>query len=229
MRRNYISPEYQHKRVYGSYNMVEESNFFGSKMLDIEDLITIEKQDLVYYQNSKGEQIDFPTESLIKSINYSTIKDKEVLHTLVLDETQPKTQKDKNAKWILTIEIKSLLENFLFATMKKYRTFEGLKNEMTLEGDVNTALRKYIDYNVINRYKIKTINLYIQYKDIRNLGALKLVNKWDPKSMIESNKMTKTQRETSVDGSQIKLLYNQEKPSEDFNFIYFFVPIFEKL
>ena len=93
MRRNYISPEYQHKRVYGSYNMVEESNFFGSKMLDIEDLITIEKQDLVYYQNSKGEQIDFPTESLIKSINYSTIKDKEVLHTLVLDETQPKTQK----------------------------------------------------------------------------------------------------------------------------------------
>jgi hypothetical protein len=229
MRRNYISPEYQHKRVYGSYNMVEESNFFGSKMLDIEDLITIEKQDLVYYQNVKGEQIDFSTESLIKSINYSTIKDKEVLHTLVLDETQPKTQKDKNAKWILTIEIKSLLENFLFATMKKYRTFEGLKNEMTLEGDVNTALRKYIDYNVINRYKIKTINLYIQYKDIRNLGALKLVNNWDPKSMIEPNKMSKTQRETSVDGSQIKLIFNQEKSSEDFNFTYFFVPIFEKM
>jgi hypothetical protein len=30
MRRNYISPEFEHKEVYGTYNMVEESNFFGA-------------------------------------------------------------------------------------------------------------------------------------------------------------------------------------------------------
>lgn len=229
MRRNYISPEYQHKRVYGSYNLVEESNFFGSKMLEIEDMIKIDKEDLTYYQNTNGEQLDFSIESSIKSLNYSPIQDKLSLHKIEIDSTQPKNQIDKNTKWIITIEIKQLLENYLFAVMKKYRTFEGLKNEMTLEGDVNTALRKYINNNVIDRYKIKSIDLYIEYKDIRNLGAYKLINIWDPKVNIPQNLMKKTQRETSIDNSQIKLIFTQEKNSKEFNFKYFFVPNFEKL
>lgn len=229
MRRNYISPEYQHKRVYGSYNLVEESNFFGSKMLEIEDMIKIDKEDLIYYQNANGEQLDFSIESSIKSLNYSPIQDKLSFHKIEIDPTQPKNQIDRNTKWIITIEIKQLLENYLFSVMKKYRTFEGLKNEMTLEGDVNSALRKYINNNVIDRYRVKSIDLFIEYKDIRNLGAYKLINIWEPRVALPQNLMKKTQRETSIDNNQIKLIFTQEKNSKEFNFKYFFVPSFEKL
>jgi len=59
MRRDYISPEYKSVRVYGTFNMLEESNFFGSKMLEIEDSIIISNQEIIYYQNENGEQIDY--------------------------------------------------------------------------------------------------------------------------------------------------------------------------
>jgi hypothetical protein len=57
MRRNYISPEFVNSKIYGSFNSYEESNFFGSKMLEIEDLVDIIDQNIIYYQNSKNEQI----------------------------------------------------------------------------------------------------------------------------------------------------------------------------
>jgi hypothetical protein len=46
MRRSYISPEYQNKAVSGTLNMLEESTFFGAKMLEVDDSIKIENQDI---------------------------------------------------------------------------------------------------------------------------------------------------------------------------------------
>ena len=51
MRRTYISPEYYYNNVYGTFNMVEESNFFGAKMLEVEDMIPIDKQDISNNKN----------------------------------------------------------------------------------------------------------------------------------------------------------------------------------
>ena len=57
MRRNYISPEYDYVKVYGTYNMTEQSSFFGSKMLKIDDSVSLDNQNLIYYQNINDEQI----------------------------------------------------------------------------------------------------------------------------------------------------------------------------
>ena len=56
MRRNYISPEFNYVPVYGTLNMEEESSYFGSKMLEIEDSINIGNESVVYYQNQNNEQ-----------------------------------------------------------------------------------------------------------------------------------------------------------------------------
>ena len=96
MRRNYISPEFLNNKIYGTYNMIEESNFFGSKMMDIEDMITIDTQDIIYYQKSNGEQIDFAIESSIQANSYSSSVSKQNNHTLVIDSSQPKYQFEKN-------------------------------------------------------------------------------------------------------------------------------------
>ena len=229
MRRTYISPEYVTQRVYGTFNMREESNFFSSKMLEIEDMITIGIDDIPYYQNLAGEQIEFAVESSNKPTVYSPNIDKQQNHTLVVDETQTKLEKEKNTKWILTINLKAILENYLFSIMKKWRTFEGIRNEMTTTNDVSQALRNYVDFNVYDRYKLKSIDLYISYRDLRNQNVLRWKNTWNQKSISPQNLNRKIQTETSTDGSVVRILFSQEKPSDDYNFEYFFNLNFEKL
>ena len=172
MRRNYISPEYQTKSVYGTLNMLEESTFFGAKMLEIEDSININNLDIIYYQNLNAEQLDLSVESSLTSYVYSSSSDKKNNHSLIIDSSQPKYQLDNNTKWLLTIDLKSIISNYLFATLKKYRTFDGVKNDMTMFNDVNVAVTSYIRSNVLDRYKYKSVELYVRYQDLRNQNLL---------------------------------------------------------
>lgn len=222
MRRTYISPEYSHMKVYGTFNMREESNFFSGKMLDIEDSISISTTDITYYQNNKGEQLDFSIESSSAPMFYSPVQDKKNNHKLVLDENQTEFQKTTNTKWLLTIDLKTTLINFVFATMKKYRTFEGVRNDITQENDVNVALKKYIELNVYDRYKLESIDLFLNYKELRNQTLYRYKNNWTHDVAESKYKFTKIQTEVAIDGSEIRLYFTQEKPSAMWVYDYFF-------
>ena len=229
MRRTYISPEYQNRSVYGTLNMVEESTFFGAKMLEIEDSISIDNQDIIYYQKLNGEQLDFSIESSLSSTVYSSSINKLNNHTLELDTTQPKYQLDNNTRWILTIDLKTIITEYLYATLKKYRTFEGVKNEMTMFNDVNVGVKNYIMSNVLNRYKFKSIDLYVRYQDLRNQSLLRYKNKWDNNIINPTYKLIKFQTETEFDESSIRIIFNQEKPSTTYSMDYYFNILFEKI
>lgn len=232
MRRSYISPEYQNRAVYGTLNMVEESTFFGAKMLEIEDSIIIDNQDIIYYQRTNGEQLDVSVETSLDSYVYSpggNNGDKFKNHTLVIDTTQPKFQLDNNTRWILTIDLKTILTNYLFATLKKYRTFEGVKNDMTMFNDVNVAVTSYVRSNVLDRYKYKSVELYVRYQDLRNQNLLRYNNTWSTNIIDPTYKLIKIQTETEFDQSSIKIMFNQEKPSSSYKFEYYFNILFEKI
>lgn len=229
MRRSYISPEYQNKAVQGTLNMLEESTFFGAKMLEVEDSIKVENQDIIYYQTIDGEQIDFSIESSSTSYVYSSSIDKSRNHTLIIDPTQAKYQLDSNTRWILNIELNTILTNYLFAILKKYRTFEGVKNDTTKYNDVNVAILNYIQYNVLNRYKYSGIELYVNYIDLRDQNILKYNNIWSDKIINNNYKLIKLQSDLQFDGSSIKISFNQEKPSSDYKFEYYFNILFEKI
>jgi hypothetical protein len=228
MRRTYISPEFINNKVYGTYNMYEESNFFSAKMLEIEDNINISNEDIIYYQKLSGEQLDIIVESSQTSFLFSASNEKLDNHTIILDPTQPAYQKNNNTRWILEVDLSTIFHNYIFATLKKYRTFEGIKKEMTLEGDVNSAIRKYIEYNVINRYKFQSINLFIEYKDLRDQNILRYKNVWKP-TLTEANIFTKKQTETASDDSKVKVFFNQEKSSQEYCFNYFFNILYQKV
>jgi hypothetical protein len=226
MRRTYISPEYLNNEVYGTFNMIEESNFFGAKMLDIEDSINIEKQDIIWYQKLSNEQLDYSIESSLQSYVYSPSDDKKANHTLIIDDTQPRYQLDKDTRWIMDINLSEILTNYLYANLKKYRTFEGVKNEMTKENDVNVAIRNYIKYNIADRYKYNSIEFFINYRDLRDQSLLRYKNNWVPNTTTKFNKL---QTETAFDNSRIKVTFNQEKPSSDYAFDYYFNILFDKI
>lgn len=229
MRRTYISPDFLSTPVFGTYNMLEESNFFGGKMLEIEDKILINTQNIIYYQKGTGEQLDLATETTIRPVIWSSSSDKKINHTLILDDSQPKYQLDKDTRWILSIDLKTILSNYIFSSMKRYRTFSGITSNMTYSEDVNVALMEYISLNVLNRYKLSSTDLFISYKDLRKQSILRYKNLWNEKIAIESNRFKKFQSETSFDGTSVKLTFNQEKDSSNYSFEYFFNLNFDKI
>jgi hypothetical protein len=81
-------------------------------MLEVDDSIKIENQDIIYYQNIDGEQLDFVESSFVSYV-YSSYDDKEKNHKLIKDPTQPKYQLDINTRWSLRIELKDILSNYL--------------------------------------------------------------------------------------------------------------------
>lgn len=229
MRRNYISPEFEYKEVFGTYNMVEESNFFGAKMLEIEDSILINNQNIIYYQMPNGEQLDLSVENTLQSYVYSSSIDKEKNQILSIDTSQTEYTKENLTNWYLDINIKPILTNYIFSELKRYRTFESIRTNMNSYNDINAAIKGYINYNIIDRYKLSTIDLYIKYKDLRSQNLLRYKNSWNYDIVNPSNKLTKFQSEISPDGSYTRITFNQQKPSSSYAYEYFFNLYFEKL
>ena len=229
MRRTYISPEFKTNNVYGTYNMVEESNFFGAKMLEIEDSILIGNQNIIYYQKLNGEQLDFDTETTLESTIYSSSEDKNSNHKITIDQSQSKYNLDNNTKWIIDIDIKKILSNYLYAELKRYRTFEGIKTDMVIYNDVNVAIKKYIEFNVLNRYKLSTIELYVNYTDLRNQNVLRYKNIWNESTYKPEYKLSKVQTVSDYNQNKLRVLFNQEKPSSTYKFDYFFNLLFVKI
>ncbi len=229
MRRTYISPEYNNTPINGTFNMVEEGNFFGSKMLEVEDTIYVSNQNVIYYQRSNGEQIDLSVESSLPTMVYSASDNKSKYHRLNLDEAQLQNQKETNTKWIMDVSVKDILSDYIFATLKRYRTFEGISNQLTKTNDVNTSMKEYIEKNVLNRYKFSRFDLYVSYKDLRSQNVLRYKNTWNANIISDANLIKKRQVNISYDGSELKVLFTQEKPSNLYNFDYFFNIFFEKI
>jgi hypothetical protein len=224
MRRTYISPEFEYSRVYGTFNMKEESSFFGSKMLEIEDILDLNNQSIIYYQNLNKEQIDLEIETSLSPVVYSLSDDKKNNHTLVLDDNQSESQKNSQTKYIMTIQLKTILENYLFATLKQYRTFDGVRNNMCFNNNVNFSIKEYISKNILDRYKFEKLELYIRYIDLRDQNVRRFINNWYSSDdiIVKENILSKIQTETEFDESVIKVLFSQDKSSQQYSFEYYF-------
>ena len=53
---------------------------------------------------------------------YSSFENKNQNHVLTIDDSQLDTQKKSNTRWLLDIDLKSILTEFVFANVKKERT-----------------------------------------------------------------------------------------------------------
>jgi len=232
MRRTYISPEFNYNRVFGTFNMREESTFFGSKMLEIEDTLNLHNQGIIYYQNSNSEQIDISIGTSLTPIVYSINDDKKINHTLIIDDSQSESQRNTQTRYIMNIDLKIILKNFLFATLKQYRTFEGVRNKMCYSGDVNTSIKDYIEKNIVDRYKFDRVELFLKYVDLRDQNVRRFNNIWAIDTDDVSNseyQLKRFQTETDFNDSTVKLTFNQEQSSQIYSFEYYFKLFWSKL
>lgn len=228
MRKNYISPEYKYLTRGGTFNMKESTSFFGSKMLDVEDSLILDNSNVVYFQNTAGEQLNFNLEKNNTPILYNTIEDKKNNHIISIDNSQNQAQIDNNTRWLMEIDLKKILSNYLFAILKQARTFEGIQNSGTIFNNVDDAIRQYISYNVINRYEFKNVDFYVEYVPLSTQGRLRFTNDFKEINSI-SNVTTRIQSSTNFDKSKLKISFNQELPSTSHVFDYYFILSFVKI
>jgi hypothetical protein len=229
MNRNYISPEFEYKKVFGTLKMTEDVSFFSSKMLEIEDSLNVLSDNLIYYQLDTNEQLDEDTEKSLPEIIYDATVDKKSNHTIMLDLNQTAQQKLDKARWIIEIDLKKILRNYIFALLKKNRTFNGVRNTMVISNNVNTSITEYIEKNIISRYKFSKIDLYNFPIDLGAEGILQYNNQYDQFIESDGNKITDFESVTKADGSSVKISFNQKRRAQDFAFRYYFNLYFEKL
>jgi hypothetical protein len=229
MRRNYISPEFEYTKVHGTLNMIEESSYFGSKMLEIEDTITVGSKSIIYYQKESREQLDYASESKLSPVLFDIVSYKLDSQRITLDISQSASQKNDKTKWILNISLKDILVNYIFGILKEYRTFEGVANHMTSYNDVDVAIKNYINNNVLNRYKFKSIDLYLQYKDLKGQNVLKYNNLFSQLAETNGSKLNKIEAFTDYNQTLLEVRFSQEKSSSEYSFDYYFNLNFEKI
>lgn len=241
MKSNLILKQFDKIPVAGTNSVVELRNYFGSKMMEIEDTIniddkTIQYTELVTNDNNNGYQ-DFTNtgNESVRVINSSDLKYANSTITL-----QPQTTIDleNNTKWLIKINCKKILQEYLFTKLKESRVFKCISYEDLLGYDVNTFIRKYIDANVLSRYQFSKIDLYIFYVNVANDGnifdsvKLKYNPIFDKNISVSENLVSNVniqQISNIIYLDELKVIYNQIKKSSDYKFDYYFNIQFTKI
>ncbi len=228
MRKTYISPEFRYQPVPGTFNMREVNSMFGSKMMDIEDFISIDNNNIIYYQTEQGEQLNINLERNNGAVLYNTVEDKRTNHSIEVDSSQAQSQLESNTRWIITVDLRRILSNFLFATLKSRRTFEGVRNEATSYNNVNDAARQYVLTNLLSRYTLGDFKFWVRYVPLSTQGTLRYKNSF-AESAQSGSVTTKIQTSYNYDKSSVRIGFNQELPSNTHVFEYYFTMNYTKL
>lgn len=219
MRRNYISDEFKSNIVNGTLTMVEKSSFFGSKMMSIDDVILVDSSNIIYYQNNKSEQINLPLELTYEPL-YVNLNNVKIKNCIVYRDDN--TFNDlNNSNWIIEINFKNILLEYLFGKLKNVRTFNGIYVENTQNNNIDLSIKDYIISNLLDRYLYDSIELWISYNNLTDDGNLKYVNIFNPDIANDSN-VNKEFEKIYSDEKIIKFKFKSKKDTSKYSFDYYF-------
>ena len=127
MRTTNISPEFIYTNVNGTLSMIEKKSFLGSKLIKFDDNISIISENIIYYQTNTNEQLNLDVEKLLPPIIYNTVNDKLTNSTIMIDDSETIDEYNNNTKWVLKIDMKTILINYIYATLKNIEHLKVLK------------------------------------------------------------------------------------------------------
>lgn len=250
--------EYSNESISGIALMKEQCSFMASKMMDIEDLIDISftntVEDLLEY---KSIPVNQPVRKSLsekmyltrQKYSYDFLKMKHV--TLTEDTTQKTSDTNFLTNWIFTLDTQSLLKDYLyheFIIYNKNKAFVEIGN-LYPNIDVTQLVKDYIDENIVSKYRFKTFNLFVEYKNLKDNSVKSLTNNvldrdfklyeknpvFDIKALLNDKGFPKDRKAIEVisikpytDGV-FHITYKQQSSSKLKTFIYYFNVLFEKI
>jgi hypothetical protein len=227
MRRNYISPEYSYEKIPGTLDMRSKSSFFSSIAMKLPQTITIRNNSIIWYETPQGEQIDPETDTLfpVTSMNLSEIKARNITLIPLSRDT-----------YMLKVNIEEILRHYLYATLRKTRTFEGVTNTSTRSDSVELSIYEYIDLNILDKYRLSSVDLFLNYVNVTTNDVRKKNNLYSgiqdevtlrtaaQPEIVEnpSNLLRKKTLVFSKNPGTIEITFKQERSEDDFCFDYLF-------
>jgi len=242
MKNDLIITRFKTEPTIGTKNSYDPKTFFGSKMVDVEDNIIIddiniqysEVRNIVIDNNIKTENNGYQYFEDLDEIEKVILKNLSDLklekHTINL-VSQSTIDLQNNTQWILYIDWKDILTEYIFYKLKNRRTFKCIRYDNILNENINYYIKEYIRYNLLNRYNFSEIKFYIKYYDLddgnENVDPNLLFNPiFSPELKIDDNLI----KDINVINTNDKLTvnYKQTESSENKKFNYYFDLFFVK-
>lgn len=227
MKKSSIVKDYKYIPEPGTLNMHEKTNFITGKAMDIQDEIRIRKinvYDSTNYDNLEGMKSD-------------------CIISMSIDNNQSETEKNTLTKWILEIDSKKMLREYLFDqiyTSNIFSDFHKFTPDIVSSNKQGQACYEYIDNNILNRYKLKDFILWTKFYELK-LGKTTSIPSFDllknnpiytfyakPSLSTADSEKSSVSIKEYADGI-LDVSYKQTKSSQSHTFLYYFDAVFYKL
>jgi len=233
MKDNLMIKKYNVVYDNGTKNMKTNKSFVGTKLIDIEDEILIDNKSIKYSDYFDYQYYNINKNETDKIINLSTLKNK---NHFIKTQTQNSFDYNNNTIWEINININEILKQYLFAKIKESRTFKTIKSENTKNNNINLSIYKFIESNILNKYTLDHIDLYIKYNNILNNNLFDTTTKYKPifDETIQNNNnliidYSLIKKDEFENLTPIKIIYKQIKPPTEYTFNYYFNLIFKRI
>ncbi len=236
MRKSFLLKEYDTLKIPGTFNMKNLKTYFGSQLIDIEDVIRVDDRQFIWSENTKQEQLGINEVS--NSLNLYDIKN--TYQSISILNQQSNSDKVEFPVWVIQIDIASVLIKYLWAQLKTSRTFENIEIKNVKNNNIDLSIIDYINYNIFNRYKLKEVLLFIKEEQLNNTFlAYTPVNNWRicwnvntryTDLELQQGLLQRNFEIISTPGvDMIELRYRQPKSAKKFTFQYHYDLVFERI
>lgn len=244
MKSNLILKKFSVNSVPGTMNQNELRTFFGGKMIYTEDNIYINDDAIKFSHvindatngNNGYQYYDINTipENWETNIN-ENLSDLKENNQTISKYSQTESDKNNNTRWQININGSEILKDYLFFKIKEQRVFKIIRQNDIYSNDINNAIYDYINKNIFSKYRLNSVNFYVSYNNIKEQSIYNnIVLQYNPKfnqDIYKKENLTNI----SIQGydpykfDNINILYNQNKPSDQYNFDYYFDINFTKI
>jgi len=241
---NLILKKFSVNSIPGTMNQTELRTFFGGKIIYTEDKISINDDAIKFSQivndttngNNGYQYYDINTIPDGWEVNFNeNLSDLKDNNQVIIPYSQTESDKNNNTRWQININGSQILKDYLFFKIKEQRVFKIIRQDDIYSNDINNAIYEYINSNIFSRYRLDSVQFYVSYYSITNQTIYNnIILQYNPKFNPDVYK-TENLTNVSVQGydpynfNNITLLYNQNKPSSQYNFDYYFDLNFTKI
>lgn len=210
----------------GTWSTREDVCPWGSQLMEIPDTLVIDNRVITYKQNPDGTQKQSQQDTQTVNASFSDLKrSSHTLTNVALSSVgNPLRRPDLANRWRMRIMWQSLLSTSLFHLVKRSRTFAGLTVDQIRLKSVDSFIESYITDNVLPRYELSNVQLYV--KKITNRAGL--INPLFNSSVNEKINLT-TNFEKRELGRQVELIYSSPFDFRTTNIDYSYNLVFTKV
>jgi len=228
----------------GTRSAKDIKSFFGSKLIDIEDDILI--NDISIQYSEIVDKVNIENDHYQYLIKNSLHPETTILRNLddvkfdnhSLDVYSQTERAYNNFEWIMTINAKNILREYLFLKLKESRVFKCVRGVDVVGSNINGYMYDYINENMLNRYNIYDLSFYARYFDVVNQSTIFDKNQTLKKPNYNKNVYNLSNKIKDVNIitpdylsnlDTVKIIFNQTKDYRKYKFDYYFTISYKKI